>query len=179
MKKIFVFLFLLLPFISFSQNPTKKAFERLKFYFNDLPLHKPFVEIREYVLKNPAMFPVSKKDTCYLKVAIDKYDRLNSVFYESQIVLRCDSDTALLTLNRMIVTSYYSNVLASKKEYGRLVAEFTELLGKPEEHKYGSKGNTTGKDADFYSADKSLHVTIFWGNKEGDDKYRVSVIYYK
>ena len=179
MNRFLLFSLLLFPAFAFSQNPTKKALEQIKFYFNDLPLQKPFEELIAYVANNPVQYHVAKKDSCFLKVSIDKYDRLNSIFYESQIVLRCDTDTALITTKRYVVTSFYSNAVASKKEYNKLVLEFTDLLGKPEEHKYGSKGDTTGTDSDFYSSDKSLHVTILWGNKKGDDKYRVSVIYYK
>ena len=86
--------------------------ERIKFYFNDLPLAKPFDELITYVANNSIQYHIAKKDSCYLKVAIDKYDRLNSIFYESQIVLRCDTDTALITTKRYVVTSFYSNAVA-------------------------------------------------------------------
>lgn len=177
--KRFSILFIFIPSFLFAQNPKKKAFERLKFYFFDLPLQKPVDEIRQDIISSTANFSVQKNDSCLLKAELQKYDRLNSILYASHIVIRCDSDTSVLTMNKLIVTSYYSNLLASKKEYNKLVAEFTELLGKPEEQKYGSKGETTGTSADFYSEDRSLHIMIFWGNKNGEEKHRVSVIYYK
>ncbi|MEW6469174.1 MAG: hypothetical protein AB1458_09630 [Bacteroidota bacterium] len=170
---------LLMLVLGLAEDPKKKALARIRYYFNDLPVHKTIPEIREQVLEKKDIYAIVKKDSCHLEATVNKYDRLNSIFYSSKLIVRCDSDTTVLTNHRLIITSYYSNLLASKKEYNRLVAEFSELLGKPEERKYGSKGDVTGTDADFGSNDKSLHVTVFWGDKEGEERYRVSLIYYK